>query len=88
MQVDLVNGEKLTDLSYMRLGPTNTGKTHRSYKNVGEWVRHDWFASTAVGARVYDRLVAETNERDVALLTGEESYPMNRILCMYCKSTQ
>ena len=61
------------------LGPTNTGKTHRALKRMLELKRGIIGLPLRLLAReVYDKLVIETDVRDVALLTGEERILPNR----------
>jgi len=61
------------------LGPTNTGKTHRALKRMLELKRGIIGLPLRLLAReVYDKLVLETDVRDVALFTGEERILPNR----------
>jgi ATP-dependent RNA helicase SUPV3L1/SUV3 len=60
-------------LVYADLGPTNTGKTHRAIQRMLELGRGMIGLPLRLLAReVYDRLVAASDVKDVALLTGEE----------------
>ena len=60
-------------LIFADLGPTNTGKTHRALQRMLELKRGIIGLPLRLLAReVYDKLVAQTDVRDVALFTGEE----------------
>ncbi len=66
-------------LIFADLGPTNTGKTHRALERMLELKRGIIGLPLRLLAReVYERLVAKTHVRDVALLTGEERIIPNR----------
>ena len=66
-------------LIFADLGPTNTGKTHRALERMLELKRGIIGLPLRLLAReVYDKLVLQTDVRDVALLTGEERILPNR----------
>ena len=66
-------------LIFADLGPTNTGKTHRALQRMLELKRGIIGLPLRLLAReVYDKLVAQTDVRDVALFTGEERILPNR----------
>ena len=63
-------------LIFADLGPTNTGKTHRALQRMLELKRGIIGLPLRLLAReVYDKLVAQTDVRDVALFTGERILP-------------
>ena len=73
-------------LIFADLGPTNTGKTHRALQRMLELKRGIIGLPLRLLAReVYDKLVVQTDVRDVALFTGEERILPNqtKVLCLY-----
>ena len=66
-------------LIFADLGPTNTGKTHRAIERMLALKKGIIGLPLRLLAReVYDKLVAKTDVRDVALFTGEERILPNR----------